>query len=400
MKRGMALAAAVCAAFSAGCELIVDFDRSKIDDAGGLLPDATGCEPGTCECDNDPATVCETDLNTELAHCGACDNACSDANGTPSCEDGRCSIQCDEGTADCDEDVTNGCEADFSTDPLNCSKCGMQCPAVPNASPVCEAASCTFQCNSDAQDCNQMPDDGCESNVTSDVLNCGMCGTACPAGPNSQPTCIAGACGIECDSDFSDCDGDPNNGCEAEPSVDPMNCGGCGTQCPARDNATPACAAGMCGLMCSAGFDNCDGMQATGCETEITTTTDCGSCGTACPVRDNATSQCADSQCGFTCNADFDDCDAMAENGCEANLQTNAMHCGGCGMECPARANATGDCTAGQCSIGCDAGWGNCDNMQANGCETDLQTSAAHCGGCGMACAAPTPNCSAGMCVL
>jgi hypothetical protein len=34
----------------------------------------------------------------------------------------------------------------------------------------------------------------------------------------------------------------------------------------------------------------------------------------------------------------------------------------------------------------CSTGYGNCDNLAANGCEANLETSAANCGACGNAC--------------
>lgn len=37
-------------------------------------------------------------------------------------------------------------------------------------------------------------------------------------------------------------------------------------------------------------------------------------------------------------------------------------------------------------SVSCDAGFADCDNDPANGCETALQVDASHCGACGAAC--------------
>ena len=60
-------------------------------------------------------------------------------------------------------------------------------------------------------------------------------------------------------------------------------------------------------------------------------------------------------------------------------------------------ANATAACSAGGCVVArCNAGFGDCDGNAANGCEVDLRVTAAHCGGCGAACALPnaTPACA------
>jgi len=45
----------------------------------------------------------------------------------------------------------------------------------------------------------------------------------------------------------------------------------------------------------------------------------------------------------------------------------------------------------------CAAGLGNCDNNAANGCETTLANTLAHCGACGTSCGAG--RCDAGRCV-
>jgi len=45
-------------------------------------------------------------------------------------------------------------------------------------------------------------------------------------------------------------------------------------------------------------------------------------------------------------------------------------------------------CASGVCGIAaCTTGFGDCDNNVSTGCETDLRTSAAHCGACGRTCA-------------
>lgn len=52
---------------------------------GGV--DAGGCPAGTDECDGDLSTVCETDLATDAAHCGSCDEVCGALD---SCVEGSC----------------------------------------------------------------------------------------------------------------------------------------------------------------------------------------------------------------------------------------------------------------------------------------------------------------------
>ena len=53
----------------------------------------------------------------------------------------------------------------------------------------------------------------------------------CPGAERAAPACEEGVCGLECDTGFADCDGEP--GCETSTSTDKDNCGGCGVTCAA-----------------------------------------------------------------------------------------------------------------------------------------------------------------------
>ena len=52
------------------------------------------------------------------------------AHGRPTCEQGVCGYQCSPNYADCDGDVDNGCETPLLDDPLNCGACGVRCDGV------------------------------------------------------------------------------------------------------------------------------------------------------------------------------------------------------------------------------------------------------------------------------
>lgn len=105
----------------------------------------------------------------------------------------------------------------------------------------CSAGTCV--CTGDLQDCDEDPDNGCESDVTIDAANCGACGAACDNG-----ACISGTCA--CDAAYADCDGDPSNGCEAAIDSDGENCGTCGVSC-----AGGTCVGGVCQQMTFDGVD-------------------------------------------------------------------------------------------------------------------------------------------------
>jgi len=133
------------------------------------------------------------------------------------------------------------------------------------------------------------------------------------------------------------------------PATDTNHCGACNNVCPARANARTTCASGTCGFACQTGFGDCNGAAADGCEVNLNTSlASCGACGNVCPARANATTTCQAGLCGFTCNAGFANCDGNAANGCEVNLNTDATNCGVCGNRCAA------SCNAGSC--GCLAG--------------------------------------------
>jgi hypothetical protein len=219
------------------------------------------------------------------------------------------------------------------------------------------------------------------------------------ASDGDGPSDGADADGAACPPGFADCDGNPTNGCETSLST-PANCGACGTAC-VRANATATCAMGVCGLLaCNGGFGNCDGNAANGCETPLNTLTSCGACGVSCN-RANATATCAAGTCQISsCNAGFGNCDNNSASGCEATLNT-LTNCGGCGVSCT-RTNASETCATGTCQISsCNGGFGNCDNNSANGCEAVLSTTA-NCGGCGVMCsrANASASCGSGACTL
>lgn len=116
------------------------------------------------------------------------------------------------------------------------------------------------------------------------------CGTAacdpCGATTNAAPACKAGICSFACNDGFSDCDGNPANGCEANSASDVSNCGACGRVCGSTNTTAPTkCSASKCTFTCKTGFDHCTGPAAVdqGCETDLTTSgANCGVCGHSC----------------------------------------------------------------------------------------------------------------------
>lgn len=168
----------------------------------------------------------------------------------------------------------------------------------------------------------------------------------------------------------------------------------------------PACTAGICSRgTCLPNHADCDGNTVNGCESDLTNTlAHCGSCGTACATHANSSPACTSGRCSNACAPGYGDCDGNLDNGCETNITNSASHCGACGRSCTVN-HGSGICASSTCTLNsCTSGYGNCDNNTANGCETNLTNTTAHCGACGHACGAAPMNgsaaCTAGACTV
>lgn len=150
---------------------------------------------------------------------------------------------------------------------------------------------------------------------------------------------------------------------------------------------------------CGAGRADCDRNAANGCETDITTSAShCGACGNPCGAASLGTRDCVSGRCVLRCNAGQGDCDNDGRS-CETTLSNSLDHCGACGRPCPSSSTtSTPSCSAGMCTTtACSGSTRNCDRVASNGCEANIQSDAANCGGCGVACAAGA-MCVSGRC--
>jgi hypothetical protein len=164
------------------------------------------------------ANGCETNTQTDLAHCGACGRACAArANTTRPAPPAACGYTCTAGFADCDGDASNGCEVDTRSEHEPLRRLRPRRAIPPNGTASCAAGVCAVAaCATGFGDCDGNATDGCETNVRTSTTHCGRCMNECAARPNGFPGCVAGRCVITCVAGFADCDGDPANGCEVD----------------------------------------------------------------------------------------------------------------------------------------------------------------------------------------
>ncbi|MBU1036919.1 IPT/TIG domain-containing protein [Patescibacteria group bacterium] len=305
--------------------------------------------------------------------------ACTDG-GIPSCitsGSNRCQITCSAGEpyiGSCGNGIIEGTE---------------QCDGN-NRPPHTICNNCVVTaCEIDWTACDgSMTDiDGCEINTNIDPQNCGNCGLVCGSAPHSEVACVGGACDYICDpySPWADCNGG-TDGCETDISIDINNCGWCGNDCTlggliSTEHTMMECVEDInnnyiCNYTCNIGWANCSGNAE--CETDImNNVNNCGSCGNVCsepspdPDPSNPNAACDSGQCGFTCPDGYKDngtgcvlacgdgvldnyppfnevCDQGAiDNGIQTCNSVNPIYIGGsliCNADCSSYSDA-GCCT-------------------------------------------------------
>ena len=254
----------------------------------------------------------------------------------------------------------------------------------------------------------------CDVDLLTDLNNCGECGNKCPS-KNSM--CADGRCVLSCNSATElDCDGVPDNGCEAKP-LSNDNCGYCGNKCPADK---PCIDRGLltsdfqCGckpgeLYCGGLFGNPDLGE---CLEPSHDDKNCGACGNACPPEGDGTREaqpntyfgCFESACGkLKCKSGWGDCDLNPNNGCETNLSNNDDNCGTCGNRCLdgmtcdlmalgiAGAIPACMCPKGTTFCGATVTQGGVEVQRMGNCR-DLTSDPDHCGACGAPCPRDAPH--------
>jgi len=315
---------------------------------------AIECDDDWGDCDEDPLTGCEASIG-DVENCGGCGKSCPSNEGTPFCLDGKCGATiCDDGTGDCDGDTE--CETSLDDDPKNCGRCGHICAAA-NGTVDCVKGECVLSgCDDGWQNCDADAADhgfanGCESSPLNDAKNCGTCGQRCDLVANGSGTCQAGTCALQCDIGFADCDGRADTGCEANTTNDPAHCGGCKNACDIP-HAKAACESSNCVVDdCTGSFDDCT--PAEGCETDTSNNIQhCGSCAGTCSKAGATDATCTGGACDPPkCDGAHRSCDGNNANGCETDV-TTAARCGSCNNAC---GSATPNCVLTGSTYACQA---------------------------------------------
>jgi hypothetical protein len=164
--------------------------------------------------------------------------------------------------------------------------------------------------------------------------NCGACGVACDMMHSNDAACTftgdAGVCSYSsCATGFADCDASaPNaNGCDT-PITTLTNCGACGVACDTANSVDASCGANGCSYVCAPGYGDCNATppNVNGCTTPITTPLNCGACGVACNTTNSVDAGCGPTGCTYTCAPNFSNC----------NTTSAPSNTGGCACNTPA----------------------------------------------------------------
>ena len=169
---------------------------------------------------------------------------------------------------------------------------------------------------------------------------------------------------------------------EATPEVGPSCLVDCSHLPHVRPGAVFGCnAAGVCVVpfgSCEAGFDHCSSNPNDGCEADLSTNATCGSCFSYCyPPSLTCVSQNGGHTCARICASPF----PVNCGGSCVDPQSDSYNCGSCGHSCYVP-NAVSTCVQGQCTPPQCADPNYVDCTSEPGCETQLGLDQS-CAGCG-----------------
>lgn len=397
------------------------------------------CPAGQLACGMGAAARC-INVASDATNCGACGNSCVGRPNTMTgtCDSGACILVCNPGTANCDNDPTNGCEVILNANNQNCGSCGNDCDST--------GTTCQNQGGFGVCGCSGANNAVCASptgptctNTRLDRNNCGGCGIVCDASTTCQNVGGVGVCRCATPSATAITCGTGAAARCVNPQTDPLNCG--------RANLSATCGTattlgGPNPNICFNANGANGGTQGQSCRVVAPATT--GSCACAagrtfCPTGNPNNNQCYDldndprncGACGMVCGAATPFCSRVAgvvacRPTCAApatqcnmvagapvslpvscvDTRTNDTHCGGCSTALDNTANDRRCATGGTCVTVGGAGQcqctvaqpTRCNNLpgttanQANGFCTNNTNDPDNCGGCGRSCPAAGTN--------
>jgi hypothetical protein len=194
--------------------------------AGACVVPDSACVAGKKHCTTTASDICETDI-TGSVNCGDCGVTC---DAPQVCASGACVDDCTAAQTRCTSADGVGCY-DLKTDLNHCGTCDTKCPVpASHGKAVCQNG-CKIECEPGYHQCGN----NCVADT--DANNCGDKCVACTTNdPNATPKCNAGTCSYPCNTGYRFCGG------QCVPNDDPNNCGACGVVC----GATKTCKTGSC----------------------------------------------------------------------------------------------------------------------------------------------------------
>jgi hypothetical protein len=220
-----------------GCDPCPGDEERLACDADGACT-LSACPSGQKECDGECVSTDDSAFGCAATGCRPCEVA----NGTAGCDDdGACVAD----TCRDDYKVCDGACVSTSNPLYGCGRTRCDPCILPSATPSCgiDGDCAVGACIGRRGDCNREPDDGCEANLNEDVDNCGQCGAACAPLPHAEVTCGGANCVVRfCDIGWGNCDGLQSTGCETDILTSSDHCGGCAKPCAVEQT----CVDGTC----------------------------------------------------------------------------------------------------------------------------------------------------------
>ena len=355
---------------------------------------ATGvCIDCTTNADCEGGDVCDTATN----RCVECLTGSDCELAGTYCQGQSCVAGCDA-RSDCTDPLLPGCDVASH----NCVVCDADTDCLDPGNPTCDLTlHACVGCGADS-DC----DTGEVCDLTRNL--CVACNTDmdCETNSPSTPVCLEAVhrC-VQCEDENAtgpdpDCAATPStphcgpaNRCvECRPEAVTSDCRfGSGLACSPEGTCATTCdAARPCALPNTC----CGGLCLNVNSMSTSDVNNCGACGNVCADLAFSAPRCLPrvptirpmATCGITCDVGRGDCNPEVAD-CETDITSSPANCGRCGMACDLAHVDVHTCAASSCGVGtCDAQYGNCDSSDPNGCET-LLTSRLRCNSCSNVCA-------------